>query len=239
MSRRRVAPVLWAAVVLAAAGCSGGDSASSTTVPSTTVAATVATSATTTAPPTSPPTTAAPATVAPVTTAPTTLPPTTAPPTLAAGSVEEQVVAAALESWRLLLEAYRDPTNDEKVRAAGQAHGGVNRQTVIELLADFRLNNQRSTPNPAVAATVVPYPGEVVVDSAAGTASVTYCEISSDIVVETNGNPDGTDRVVNDEVNAYRIRIDLELVDGRWLDSNGELLMTWTGATACPDLSAF
>lgn len=223
-------------LVAIGAACSDGDAAPATTT-SAIVTAPTSTAPATTQPATTQPTnTTAPTTTAPAT-QPTSVAPTTAPPTVSPGSVEEQVVSAAVESWRLLNEARLDPFNDEKVRAAGRAHSGANQQRLVEILARYRENNWRSLTNPEVPASVTPYPGEVVVDQAAGTASVTYCLVNSNILVQTGGNPDGSDLVVNDDVSSSRVRVDLVLVDGRWLDDSGELITEWKDATTCPDLA--
>jgi hypothetical protein len=59
------------------------------------------------------------------------------------------------------------------------------------------------------------------------------CRIGSSILIEIAGNPDGSDRVINDEVNAYHERSDLILVDGRWLESDGERIKKFEGVASC------
>jgi hypothetical protein len=142
----------------------------------------------------------------------------------------QEVVDAATESWRLLNEARLDPDDSAKTSAAIDAYFGSAQEQVSDVLTGYRLNEQRSVTDPSVPATVVPYLDTVIVDEEAGEASVVYCQVDTNVLVRT-----GTDEVLDDEPDAYRIRVELVRVDGRWLEAGGELLERYEGATACPD----
>jgi hypothetical protein len=59
------------------------------------------------------------------------------------------------------------------------------------------------------------------------------CAIDANIVVEPGGNPDGTDRVVDDDIVAAALTYHLDRIDGRWLVSDLERFGLWEGQEEC------
>ncbi|MDJ0767147.1 MAG: hypothetical protein QNJ12_00080 [Ilumatobacter sp.] len=230
-------------LVVLAAACNGDDDGA----PSTTAATVVVT-------PTEPLTTSVPVTMPPTTdatpsttdrtddTTPTTEPPpsTTAPPPTTDPSdeaVRQAVLDAVVESWRVFNEAKLDPFNDEKVAALGDVRGGQLLIDSTDIIARYRVENQRSITNPDLPATIEPIPETIELDAARISATVTYCRIGSNIFVETEGNPDGSDLVIDDSINAYHETAELVFTDGAWIEVGGFQLERYDGATECPPLS--
>lgn len=214
--------------------CSGESAAPATTVPATTAS----TSPTTTAPaPATTPTTAPVATTPPTTAPPTTL--ATVPPTVPAtipadlAQAQQDVIDATVAAWQTFRTAVRDPQNEDKLGALATAASGPTLERWITTLAELVTSGLIAVENPTTPAAIEIYPETVVVDVAAGTASVEYCRIGSDLGIEVGGNPDGTDKIVINEVNAYHERSDLVFTNGRWLDNDGVLIEKWAGAAAC------
>ena len=155
--------------------------------------------------------------------------------TITEAAAKQAVITAAIESWRLLNEARLDPTNDDKLGAMAGVRTGDALEAAVQLVADLRLANQIEVTNPDLPATAVPYPESVIVDQAKSTASVDYCRLGSNIWIERNGNPDGSDRVIDDTVNSYLEHDTFILSNGAWLKSRGESIAKYEGATTCPD----
>lgn len=232
--RRALATAAVAALALAA--CNGDDD------PPAGTSATPTTATQPTSPPTSQPTTqlsppatdATPATTPP-TAAPTSVPeppPTTAEPDTA---TVDDVVAALVESRRLLDDALLDPTDDAKAQAASAMYAGDALDRVANLIAGYRADGTAevtSTDNPS---RVVPYDETVVIDGEAGTASLQYCFVNSNLTVEVGGSPDGSDRVLDDRVIINLERDDFALLDGRWKVVDGAILTTYEGVDECPE----
>ncbi|MFW2335628.1 MAG: hypothetical protein ACN4IE_17665, partial [Ilumatobacter sp.] len=55
----------------------------------------------------------------------------------------------------------------------------------------------------------------------------------SDAVVETAGNPDGTDRLLEDEVSVSLDRESYELIDGGWRKVRGVVIDLFRDETTC------
>ncbi len=233
MSGRKVAPAVFAGVLVAVcAGCSGGDEAA----PSSTAASTSTTAVVWTAPT---PTIAA---TVPSTTPRTTSPPTTTPGTDAATSTatvptrqqaKRDVIAAAMASWTAFNELLLDPTNDETLKAVTTTFTGDALDRAIEIAAKLRQEGRKSVTNRELPAAITPYPKTVLLDLQEGSAHIDYCRLGSNVAVEAGGNDDGTDRVINDEINSYRERDAFVLVDGAWLKTDGETIEIFEGETSC------
>jgi hypothetical protein len=228
------------AIAVAGTACDGTGNAVSPTSPApVTTGATPAPTAPITAPARAPENTQSrfvttPAASAPPSTAAdrTEPPPTTEPDD---DAVKQAVIDAAIESWRVFNEARLDPFNDEKVAAISDVRAGALLERSIEIIGNYRFNNEREIRHPEFPARVEPYPLTVHVDLSDGFASVEYCRIGSNIWVETGGNADGTDRIIDDTVNSYRERADLVLIDGWWLETEGVRLTKTEEAAECPD----
>ncbi len=211
---------------LALSACTGDDAAPTTTLAPVTIPdPTTSTTATTTV-------TTTESVVA--TTGTTVAVPTT---TITEAAAKQAVIAAAIESWRVLNEARLDPTNDDKLAAVAALRTGDALEAAVQLIADLRLTNQIEITNPDLPATAVPYPESVIVDLAKSTATVDYCRLGSNIWIERNGNPDGSNRVIDDTVNSYLEHDTFILSNGAWLKSRGESVAKYEGATTCPDLA--
>ena len=222
-----------AALVLGA--CSGDSSADSTTAPTapaapTTVAATTPVSST--APGTVLP---LPTTTAAPTTAPTSVAPSTAAATLPADPAlsQQAVIDATVASWQAFRAVARDPQDADKLTELGRTTSGASLDQAIQTLAEFSTTGLVAVENPDVPASIDVYEETVVVDPVAGTASAEYCRIGSDLGIQPGGNPDGTDKVVINEVNAYHEKVLLVFANGRWTDDDGELIQEFPGATTC------
>ena len=214
--------------------CSGESAAPTTTVPGTTASS--STSPATTAPATI--STTAPA----ATTPPTTAPPTTATtvaPTVAAtipadlAQAQQDVINAAIAGWQAYEDAARDPSNEAKLARLAATLSGPKLQKSIENISALVASGRVVVENPAMPAAVDIYEETVVVDPVALTGSVEFCRIGSDLGIEPGGNPDGTDKVVVNEINSYHERSDLIFVSGTWFDDNGAVLQKFEGSATC------
>jgi hypothetical protein len=207
---------------LALSACSGDDAAPTTTLPPVTIPdPTTSTTATTTTVTTTDPVVA--------TTSTTVAVPTT---TITEAAAKQAVIAAAIESWEAFNELMLDPTNDDKLAVISNLSTAATLDRVVEVVAELRQENQRSITNTEVNAQIRPFVETVVIDNAAGFASVEYCNVNSNILVEI---VDDTERVVDDTIRTTRERDTFTLIDGQWINDGGEVLETYEGATTCPD----
>jgi hypothetical protein len=219
---------------LALGACSGESAAPATTAPDTTTSA--STTAVTTAAPST--TATAPAATTPPTTAPPTAP-TTAPPSVPAtipadfAQAQQDVIDATVAAWQAYLDATRKPTDEAALEQLAATNSGPTLERRLQRVVEIAAGGVASVENPATPASIEIYEGSVVVDAATGTASVEYCRVGSDLGIEVGGNPDGTDRIVVNEVNAYHERAELVFNAGRWTDNDGVQLQKFPGATSC------
>jgi hypothetical protein len=226
------------AVAVLASACSGGDDAVTTTATVQGSAETDDTLATTTTPVTTPPSTVS--TTDPETT--TTAPPVTEPPdpvtTTAASTqpdddIHRSIIDAVIESWRVFNEAKLDPTDDDKVAALSEVRSGELLTASIDLISRYRFENRRSVTNDEFPATLVPDAETIQLTDDGSRATLESCRVNSNLSVEIGGNPDGTDRVVDDSVSVFIETAELELVDGRWIEVGGAIIERFEGATSC------
>ncbi len=233
MSRPTVVPVAIVAVfAVMGVGCSGGDDAA----PSSSAASVSTTIAVSSAP-----TSTIASTVAP-TTLPTTSPPTTTSGTDATTSsttiptkqqAKRDVIAAARAAWQSLNDLRLDPTNDALLEALALTRTGASLESAIDIIATYRADDLRAVTNDEFPAYFQPIRDSVIIDGPAGTASLEYCRLGSNLLVEVGGNPDGTDLVLDESISAYRERSDLVLTETGWLESGGVVLQQFEGATRC------
>ena len=159
------------------------------------------------------------------------------PPTTTELSEEDQakqaVIEAAENAWYVFNEAKLDPTNDDKFEAALAAHTGAARSGVEQVLTDYRASNQRSVSSTSQQASIAVDPASVTLNGARDVASLEFCRVGSNVLVLTGGNPDGTDRVLDDSINAYKERETYVLEAGVWLNSEVELLSTYENSSRC------
>ena len=147
---------------------------------------------------------------------------------------KQAVIEAAIKSWQSLNEALLDPTDEDRLAkmAATRVNEALDQATNI--VVEDRSAMRRSITHPEWPAKVVPYPETITLDVNAGVASLEYCRLGSNIWVETGGNEDGSDLIIDDTINSYRERDEFKLVDGRWLKSGGVTLEEYVGAITCP-----
>jgi len=233
-------PLVVIALVLFAAACDGDDDAAPPT------------SAAITPPP-------VPTTAAPTATTPTTVPapPTTAAPTLPAETPaptvppsdttqpgdspdltpdERAVVDAMRASWADLNAVLLDPTDDQLVAALPLTRTGDALAAAAQIVAEDRSLGRRSVTHPEFPAWVREYPDTIEIDTESGTAAIEYCRLGSNIYVEVGGNPDETDRVIDDTISTYRERDTFISQNGVWLKSGGTTVEKFKGEMTCPDL---
>ncbi|WP_300625526.1 hypothetical protein [Ilumatobacter sp.] len=226
-----------AAAALVLVACNGDDDTTPTTPttpPSATPDSAVVTSTSetspttdavvpTTAPDTStttdstpPPSTSDPAPTS-IETIPLTVPSTTEVPLDDLTAEEREVVEFVLESFRLFNELRLDPTNDDKYDAALALRTGASLDASRGLIDEYRENGLMGTPFPNLPSTITPFLDTITIAEDGSSASVDVCWLNSNILVEVGGNPDGTDRVLNDIISAEYERYTLTRVGGAWL----------------------
>lgn len=110
---------------------------------------------------------------------------------------------------------------------------GPRLQRAVDILAQVVASGRVIREHPTTPAAVTFYEDSFTYDPVIGTASIEFCRIGSDLGIEPGGNPDGTDKIIVDEINAYRERADLIFVDGRWLDNDGVELQKYEGTSQC------
>lgn len=218
------------AALLAVAACNGDDDAATTTVtvqPSQPGSTTAETATETTGPPTTstsnpppttettPPTTAPRPTTEP--TAETTDPPTTTDQPVDDFAAQTLVVIERTEaSWEIVLAAFRDPLDDAKVEALDEYFTGNQLEGFNNLIDLYRADGVRAVAREGMSDTYEVEPRSLALDLEGGRATVQVCHIETSLVVETAGNPDGTDRVISDDIEQQIVEVDLVLADGTW-----------------------
>lgn len=226
--------------LVAVAACSGGDDEAS----STTALSTVASAPPTTPAPEPTDTTEAPATTAPpattaaavATTEPpveTTAPPveTTAPPvettdpsdpTTTVSSDEAvqarfDVLERAEAAWPTATRpVYNDPFNDELVANLENFYTGNLLEGINNVVQQLRDGNFRTIPRDDQPEIYVADPRSLAVNVESGRATVQVCHINTAILIQVGGNPDGSDRIAEDEIREQIVELELLLVDGVW-----------------------
>jgi hypothetical protein len=170
----------------------------------------------------------------PTTTTTTTVAPTTTVDPLAA---EEAAVSEAAEQARLsLINALvniDDPTASAALDRWYVADSPAY-QTAMQSLQDLRDEGWRVRVHPNI-------PESLVVEEVMLTggppptgAEVLVCVVSSGILYEPGGAPDGGDAIINDAVASYRLRYLMAKVDGLWQLSSVLEIDRWEGVTTCP-----
>jgi hypothetical protein len=167
------------------------------------------------------------------TTTTTTLAPTTTVDPLAA---EEAAVSEAARQARLtLINALVNLDDPEAVAALDRWYlpGSPARETADQSLQDLRDEGWRVRPHPDV-------PESLVVEAISLTgdppqeAELTVCVVSSAVLYEPGGGPDGGDSIINDAVAAYRLRYLMTKNEGLWQLNSVVEIDRWEGVVACP-----
>ena len=225
----RPATLILAAIIVTTS-CSGDDDTAATTVPPTTSAAsttaegTTAEATTTAAPstteaPTTDPTTSPPPTNSDgTTTEPTTRP--TEPPT--SSDIDDfarqaaEIIERTEASWDVVLAAFQDPFDEDKAAALDEYFTGNQLEGFNNLLDVYRRDGVRAVQREGISDTYEADPRSLALDLEGGRASLQVCHVETSLVVETGGNPDGTDRVISDDLEEQIVELDVIRVDGTW-----------------------
>jgi hypothetical protein len=227
-------------LVIAFTGCSGDDdTGGATTLLPPSSAAVVETTVETTVVPvpvtagSASPTTSPPPTVS--TAAPdSSLPATTEPSTPSQDEAEQDVIEAAIASWTAFNELLLDPGNDDLLAAVALTRTGAALDRAIDVIVGYRARNEAERTLTDFPAKIDVIRDSVLIDLDAGSAALEYCRLGSNIWVEIGANQDGSDRVLNDEVNSYLETAMFELVDGGWMKTDGMTKAKYEGELACP-----
>jgi hypothetical protein len=167
------------------------------------------------------------------TTTTTTPAPTT---TLDPLAVEEVAVTEAARQARLsLIDALVNLDDPAAVAALDLWYlpGSPARETADQSLQDLRDEGWRVRPHPQV-------PESLVVEDISFTgdppqqAELIVCVVSSAVLYEPGGGPDGGDAVINDAVAAYRLRYLMTNTAGRWQLNSVIEIERWEGVAECP-----
>jgi hypothetical protein len=220
----RVRSTVVMACVIALMGCSGSDTdgASSTPVdePSTSVAD-MEPSTTTMTPSTT--------TIATTTsTAPPDPPRTTPAPNSPTEPVADALVAAR-EAYLYAVYNLEAPDAVDRLNAT-HAAGSPSLELALDNVQSLVDNGWLARPNPEVADTVTIESDVTMVDDT--TAELTACIVGAGVVYAPGANADGSDRIVNGEIEAALNRVTMVLEDGQWKLSQGTNLTTESG-TVC------
>lgn len=224
----RVRAVWIGLMVLTVAACSGGGSADPTVAPSTAAATTSTTSTTAPASPSS--TTSVTTTVPPTTVAPTTSP-TTSPPTTVPVDPTDAVIADFLAAWEGINEAKLNPQDQALVDAAASRLSGVLLPSFLERIDQFRANNWRSLTDDGAPASATIVEGSVIIVDE--TATLAFCDLDSNVLVEVGALPDGGDAVVDESIVARLSDATLRLEGDRWLLVSSNTTEEFPGSTTC------
>jgi hypothetical protein len=204
--------------------CSGDDDTADPTTTATSALATTIAEAPTVATPT---TATAPSStaVATTTSVPTTAPiPTTAAAPTSTGPLDEaEAIAAIIEAaqgaWRTGVDVLLDPWSDERLAALAEFRTASQAAAVAEVVHQMRSDNRMAVENPEMPVRIAVDPMSVVIDLEDGLGTVDACQVDSLVEIQVAGNPDGTDRVLDDDVVHRIVRYELALEADRWLVS--------------------
>ena len=220
-----ILPTAVLAVVLTASACSDDDSAATSTVPPRTSSVATSGDASTTNASTIP---------LPSTTAATQAPTTTIDQIAA---TKQAVAAAAVQSRQDYLYAVQNYDAPDALTVLGRtaAANSPAFQRGVDNMNNLRSNGWKVRPNPTVPSSLTVESDVDLLDGPPATrAELTVCEIGAGIVYEPNAAPDGSDTIVNDEINARRSRVTMVLEGGSWRVYSGEELGSWNGQASCP-----
>jgi hypothetical protein len=212
------------ALMLAGSACNGEDSANTSTVSPSTVS--VSTSG-------EPSTTSTLSTPSPTTG--TTQATTTTIDKIAA--TKQAIAAAAVQSRQDYLYAVQNYDAPDALTVLGRtaAANSPALQLGVDNMNNLRSHGWKVRPNPTIPSSLTVESDVDLLDGPPATrAQLTVCEIGSGIIYEPNAAPDGSDTIVNDEINARRSRVTMVLEGGSWKVYSGEELGTWNGEATCP-----
>lgn len=226
-------PALAAALVVLLLGCSGSENDSGTTV-STPTSDSVITSSTTTTEPTAT-TVTSPTTTTSTTTSTSTTTTTEAPTTTTSEPVDttNDAIADGLIASReaYLYAVYNlDAADAEDRLAATHAAGSPSLELALENVQTLVDNGWLARPNPDIPDTVTIESDVTMVDET--TAELIACVVGAGEVYAPGANDDGSDQVVNGDIEAALNRVTMVLEDGQWKLREGTNLTSGSG-TEC------
>ena len=141
------------------------------------------------------------------------------------------ILDAVDEAWASFNEALQDPTNPEKIERVKAANTGATLERALAVLEQYQAENLREVTNSDLPASIQVDPTRIRFDLDAGVATVEYCFLNSNVLVETGGNPDGTDKVLDPDVRSVRSQTVVTRIDGQWVKSDGKQLAVVPGET--------
>ena len=223
---------LVAALVVLTAACSGSEEAGGTSTSPPTTAATTAVPTSTAAAPTTTTTiastTAISATTQPVP-ATTEAPTTTVAPVASTGREVGDALIEAREAY--LYAVYNLDAPDAAQRlAATHAAGSPSLELAQDNVQTLVDNGWLARPNPEIPDTVTIESDVTMLDET--TAELVVCIVGAGEVYDPGAADDGSDLVINGEIEAALDRVTMVLEDGRWKLREGTNLTTESG-TAC------
>jgi hypothetical protein len=243
-STARAGLVVGAVALLA--GCSGDDDATATTSSGETTTsesveatdptvATTSTTSTTIASTTTDPTTTVPESTAPPTSdLPTTtsLPEGVPPRVTFPDDPEKQAVVDAVYAFSDLLFAAQANPTDETLRArVDDVAGEPVRTRFVDFLARVAADGQAFVDEPGSPSYLEIYPEAIsVVD---GSGLVDGCAVDRTAQVEVDGNPDGSDRIIDATIFSAAQSYSLTLTDRGWRVLDFTVFDEWEGEVGC------
>ena len=208
--------------------CNSGGTSSTTTVTSSPTTATSTRTATSTS---TSSTTTAPSTTEQTTT--TTAPTTTVDPVAATKAAVAAAIPQTRVAYNYAVTNY-DAPDALDVLAQSVVRDSPSWNLTVSNMDTLRSNGWLVRSNPdAPDESHVEGDVDLVDGPPATRAEATICTISSGVVYKPGAAPDGSDLIVNDEVNARRSRVTMVLQDGSWKIEQGTGLGSWEGSAEC------
>jgi hypothetical protein len=207
---------------------SGEESAATTSVETAAPTMTVATTSTTVVAATVPITTEAPSTIPPSTTPAATSSPTTSPGDEAAAKAA--VIAAAIESTAAFRGARMDPSDTTRLARLERIYSAGAYETVLARNAELVAAEEYLAESSVVAPAYRVDEQSVVIDIAAGSASLNSCEINSWILMTSAG---GGAEILDDAVVSVQQVEQFVFEDGSWQFASAQSLNRVEGHQGC------
>jgi hypothetical protein len=148
------------------------------------------------------------------------------------------VGAAAVQSRQDYLYAVQNYDAPDALTVLGRstAANSPSFQQTVDNIENLRSNGWRVKPNPDVPSVLTVESDVTLLDGPPATrAELTVCIIGAGIVYEPGTGVDGTDSIVNDEINARRTLVTMILEDGAWKLYSGDPIGSWNGQSSCPE----
>lgn len=149
-------------------------------------------------------------------------------------ALRDEVMSDMQEAYDVFDAVRRDPTNAALVAQLATVMTAERVRYVIDtFVMPYVADDLVERTNPDLPARIDFLPDTFDVDVEVGTASIDYCYLSSNLLVELGGNPDGSDEVQDDRFAAVLVHNELVFAGERWLDAGGEDVSVRLGETEC------